>query len=256
MKILDCETRETTYTSLVNILGVDRCCIDKAFEEFDIDKYYENNPYPSIEPDELVFGRVSSKPPSAYAFDRVCWFHLTRVPKSNTFLTKGILSLNRAIDSIWGFLYSLIDNKVSEKEWSDFRRRLVDLNHDSAHLYKMKVNNHSAGGPYAILVREIAFKSEQVGSHDYLRVPEIVEDICLCFRDQYGVDLLAAYKANSNPCIVKFAHDEPRSDCVTVALYYLYNCYYKNDLSWKCNTCFDNLGRPVPPKRILKVEWL
>lgn len=34
------------------------------------------------------------------------------------------------------------------------------------------------GGPYAILVREVAEHTKAVGQHDYLGMPEIIEDLC------------------------------------------------------------------------------
>ena len=45
-------------------------------------------------------------------------------------------------------------------------------------------------GPYAMLVREIAFNSQVVGNHDYLKIPEIIEDMCMDVQKVYGVDAL------------------------------------------------------------------
>lgn len=42
----------------------------------------------------------------------------------------------------------------------------------------MKLASKQLWGPYAMLVREVAALSKEVGNHDYLDAPEIIEDIC------------------------------------------------------------------------------
>ena len=72
----------------------------------------------------------------------------------------------------------------------------------------MKVRNPFHWGPYAMLVKEIAFVTDEVRNHDYLDAPEIVEDICFTFSDKYNFDLLRIFKSNTYPCIVKFIFQE------------------------------------------------
>ncbi len=259
MRILDCETKETTYTSLAAILDVDKGAMDAVFEELDIDRFDKDNPDYPDPPECVVFSRVSRRPLSAVALDGVCWFHLTRIPKSEVFLTSGILPLNLVIDSIWASLYSRVENWLPKEKWAAFRERFTTDDPqagNSQYLYHMKVTESLHWGPYAILVREIAFMPQVVETHDYLRTPEIVEDICRGFQEEYKFDLLAEYRAISERCIVKFTDDRPRRECIVTALWYLYASYhnYKPSVDW--STCFDNHGVPVPPGRILRVEWL
>jgi len=75
-----------------------------------------------------------------------------------------------------------------------------------------------------MLVKEIGFND--VGNHDYLRVPEIVEDICLSFQQQYGIDLFHRYLSNTKSCIVKFYSENVKECYLYSALYYLY-CIYR-----------------------------
>lgn len=254
MKTLDCETRDTTYTSLEDILGVSKSAIDAIFQQLNIEQFYEDHPDSAIEPRDWLFSNISPIPLSTVRLDRVYWFHLTRVPKSTTFLNNGLLPLGQAIDAIWNFLHLLVETKISKEEWAGFRKNLTLSHH--ARLYRMKIGNPMLWGPYAILVKEVAFNPQEIGNHDYLRTPEIVEDICLCFQEKYGIDLLMLYMANSIPCIVKFMDDIPQNDYVTTALYYLYACYHRHELSLYCNTCLDSRGISVKPERIAKVEWL
>ena len=184
-------------------------------------------------------------------YDRTCWFHLTRTVPSNNF-GQGILPLGACLDSIWSFLYLLARKHVSPEEWGEFGRDMGSHHH--AGLYEMKADDPMYWGPYALLSRDHAFKSYEVGNHDYLRAPEIVEDICICFSQRRDFDLLGAFMKKTRPGIVKF-FDGPRADCVPTAVYHLYNAYRGNICSGECNTCYDGEGVPVPAERILKVEF-
>ena len=118
----------------------------------------------------------------------------------------------------------------------------------------MKVSNSLHWGPYALLTRDHAFKSKEIGNHDYLGGPEIVEDICFCFAEKHGFDLLAAFLKRTKACIVKF-FDGPRDGCVDTAVYHLYKAHWGHHCSMQCNTCYDGKGIPVSPARIMKVEF-
>jgi hypothetical protein len=98
-------------------------------------------------------------------YDRTCWFHLTRTITANKF-RQGILPLGQRLDAVWDFLYSVSD----AMHW----------------------------GPYALLIKDHAFKSEQIGNHDYFDSPEIVEDVCIYFTERHRFDLLAAFKNSTN----------------------------------------------------------
>ena len=118
----------------------------------------------------------------------------------------------------------------------------------------MKVSDADHWGPYGVLVRDVAFCPAEIGNHDYLGIPEIIEDISLCFVEQYGFDLRSAFIQNSQPCIVKFIDYTPDPRCLPPALYYLYSRFHGEPLSLSCNTCFDGLGKSVRQKQIQRVE--
>ena len=46
--------------------------------------------------------------------------------------------------------------------------------------------------------------SQDIGNHDYLRTPEIVEDICITFDELYGTNLMPVFLKATEPCIVSF----------------------------------------------------
>jgi hypothetical protein len=251
MKVLDCETIDSTYESLEQILGLGRSQLESVFEGIDVESFYEENrsyPHP---PESLIFSEVRKVATLPGFYDRTCWFHLTRTAPSNNF-AQGILPLGQYLDSIWSFLFQLARKHISPEEWGKFRRNMGPHHH--AGLYWMKAKDEMHWGPYALLTRDHAFKSKEIGNHDYLGAPEIVEDICICFSERYEFDLLGAFMRKTKPGIVKF-FDGPRGDCVSTAIYHLYNSYRGNGCSAQCNTCYDGEGAPVMPERIMKVEF-
>lgn len=141
---------------------------------------------------------------------------------------------------------------MSAEEWGEFRHDMGPNHH--ADLYRMRSSNARQGGPYALLTRDHAFKSEEIGNHDYPGAPEIVEDICICFTEKYGFDLLAAFMKSTKPCVVKF-FDGPQGGCIETAVYHLYKTHWGHQCSQECNACYDGKGIPVAPQRIMKIEF-
>jgi hypothetical protein len=120
----------------------------------------------------------------------------------------------------------------------------------------MKVEDCFHWGPYAILIRDMAFCSSEVGNHDYLDVPEIVEDICVCFSEWADSDLLQVFRQHTRSCIVKFVVYEAKPEHLGVALYYLYCKENGIQLSIAANTCRNLCGQTVSPKHICSVEYV
>lgn len=215
MKILDCETLESTYSSIENISGVNEQQLKSIFDETNFDDLEDFYYF-----DKHLFSKVK-KSSTSIDFDGVCWFHLTRVGK-NTNFSDGILPLQLSVEKVWNFLYSLIKNDFSENEWKKFKDlldggKVSRENNSFTHaqrLFQMKTKKQYLGGPYAMLVREIAFNSKQVGNHDYLNMPEIVDDICTCFECVYDIDLTNRYLALTQSCIVKFLCKNSRQSCL------------------------------------------
>lgn len=202
MNHLDCETQDSTYDSLARALGVPRHGMDAAFRAMpplaDGAAADESELW-----DRLKCGTTPAG--AAAGVDAVCWFHLTRLPDPKSVRRLGVLPLNLALDSIWDFLHGLLPSPSSRPEWDAFRARLDTRDDRRTRLYRAKVRNPLHWGPYAILMREAAARPKEMGCHDYLRTPEIVEDICRAYALESGVDLAPAYRAATRPCVVKFS---------------------------------------------------
>jgi hypothetical protein len=126
----------------------------------------------------------------------------SRVPPSADF-AEGILPLDSALPKIWPAIIAAQPEARKKTILERLRRRGVPN-----HLYNFKVGATFAQGPYAMLVREVAFHANTIGNHDYLRTPEIVEDICSGYEEHSGERILEETLKTFRPCIVKFEHPE------------------------------------------------
>ncbi|QQP11348.1 hypothetical protein FJQ98_19340 [Lysinibacillus agricola] len=193
---------------------------------------------------------------SQFQYDKTFWFHLSRTTPFNNF-KEGLLSLNDNLENLWDLLFTLQEGFLPKDEWNIFRKSLEsDCPSHFASLYRMKASDKIHGGPFAMLIREVAFHSEEIGNHNYLGVPEIIEDICFPFQEKYGFDLLTKFKKVTLPCIVKFETTDVEEYHLGVVINFLYHKYHSLELNLDCNTCFDGYGKSIPNKALLQIEYL
>jgi hypothetical protein len=84
----------------------------------------------------------------------------------------------------------LVADTVTSADWDRPRTEIdAGAGGHSGHLYRLKVNGPNRhGGPYALLAREHHLPRN--GHHNYLAIPEIVEDIARCC----GLDLAQRFQ--------------------------------------------------------------
>lgn len=251
LKILDCQSIESTYQSLEDILGIKESHLHKLFDSVDI---YDSS-WSYIEPVRRLFSYVRRETHCKVDFDASCFFHCTRTRSSNTF-DEGLLPLDQMIDKIWDFLFDLTEGQVISQQWADFRHSMQSNNSHWADLYRMKLADASLhGGPHAFLIRETTIKGIKDKHYvNYFRIPEIVEDICYCCP--YNINLRHKFIANTVPCIVKFIDYTDSKTALRTAMIYAYHKYRNLELSLACNGGFSGKGVQVPKDVILKVEFL
>ena len=228
--------------------------VDRGFLETKFEVYYKEHPDSFGTPGELILSTIGKTP---RAFERTCWFHLTRTLPTNKF-DGGILPLNKVIDRIWNDLFVLVENDLSFEEWSAFKHWMeTTCNNQFAHLYQLNVNNPEFWGPFAMLVREVAFHPSEVSNHDYLRAPEIVERISTCFYERYGreIDLQKRFQRETSPCVVKFIRDGGDQASIKTALHYLYNTFWGVKVITDWNETFDAKGEIIDRKDVLKIDF-
>jgi hypothetical protein len=248
--ILDCESQDSTYRSLSNLFGCSKKALVSLLSAIHIDEIYQNvENSPDIAPDEYVFQEAIKKFRVNPVPHYVCWFHLTRTTQSATF-AQGILPLGIALGAIWETLSKIFEGTVYHSNLVELKTTGIVNYH-----YNLKTPDAFHWGPFAMLVKETAFKASEMGNHDYLRLPEIIEDICNGYYDRFGSHI-HEYVVNSlKPCIVKFKSLGRVDDgCIKAALYYLHVCIHKKNLCIDANTCFDGKGKIVPFENIIKIE--
>src|SRR5713101_3792408 len=103
MRVLDCESVESTYDSLESILDVKRSDLEAVFDALDIEKFYQENRHYDKPAETLLLERVTGLISPTVTFDAVCWFHLTRTNPLNAF-EQGILPLGQQITALWKYL--------------------------------------------------------------------------------------------------------------------------------------------------------
>lgn len=99
---------------------------------------------------------------------------------------KGIQPLDDALDGIWRLLFKVFEESEHFKNLNDLR------NSDVPNFqYRLRVGKPFHCGPYAMLVREAAFRAGEIGNHDYLVVPEIVQDICRGYEERFNASIVS-----------------------------------------------------------------
>jgi hypothetical protein len=250
--VLDCEDGESAIESLSECFDCKRSDLINVLQSIDIEEVYsdfENSP--SVAAEEYLYDYVVAKLGEPDETESIFWFHLTRTLEDNDF-SDGILPLSEALDLVWETLFSIFEGSKVCQNLKDMRGNGVD---DCQ--YNLKSDDSVHSGPYGILVREIACKASELAQHDYLALPEIIEDICAGYQREYGEAIYDEISKILVPCVVKFSEEgEANQGAIEAALFYAYT--YANDLPVSINSvwCFDGEDCAVPYNNIAYVKFL
>lgn len=188
------------------------------------------------------------------AFSEVRYFHGTRTLDPDSFRQRGLLPLGERLEDIWRELRDVGSGLLAPDQFGALR---ADIERggggDGGWQYRLKTSASMHHGPFGEYVREHFLRPHELSSHDYLRTPELVEDIAHAAHDLYRVDLLGAYTKATEPCIVAF--DMPlddAADAVASACWYLWAISRGELTRYACGG-FDGQGVAVPPAAIRDV---
>ena len=250
---LDCETIETTLCSLCNAFSCSEKKLIEALLSLDLEKTYSEN-WENIElpSDEYLFRHISDILGTPKSFNTICWFHGTRTTEGNLF-QKGILPLGEILPEIWDILCNLAENKETKE-----RLKKMQLDGFSNFHFEYKSTDPFHWGPYGILVKDVAKYATKLGQHDYLAMPEIIEDICNGYEKKYGESIIEIYQEKLKPCIIKFT-TQADNNCINeiiAALSYAYTDIRRKKVSMNAVTCFDGHNSTIPAQNIISVEYI
>lgn len=254
--VLDCQNEKSALQSVALYFKTDVESIKSTLTKNNLDKKFRMrlNKYDYF--CDFLYDYFRKKF-SVENIECVMWFHLSRSLNPKDYY-EGIFPLNIILPKLQKDLYKLVSSEISENEWEEICKG------DGAGFrktrYNMKISEKCHYGPYAMLVREIAFNSQTVGNHDYLNIPEIIEDMCMDVQKVYGVDVLEIFVKKASPIIVKFKEEliDNANDkhYIGTALTYLYNKLHGESLCLMCNTCYTGYGIGIKKNDIVSVEIL
>lgn len=252
--LLDCETPHSTAQSLARLFSCSLQSLTALLSDPAVMAYYEQNCHRLVDFPEYLIQVVEKHFGYPTEPDGICWFHTTRVAPGTTF-EEGILPLGSVMPRLQQTLVDQVDDAEAREILSKaLSKRVIPDFH-----FQNKTTNSVHWGPYAILVRDVAFHSNQLSQHDYLGMPEIIEDICFGLEKSTGLKLLPIFQQKLRPTIVKFVNRDGDDGylCIPTALCYLRECIlHGQPESMNSVYCFDGEGRPVPPADIIKIEYL
>lgn len=250
---LDCATRQSTEHSLVVAFS----CSVEALRQFVADTahsaYYEEHWQRLDAFDRWFYQRACEQFGQPMLPTEICWFHGTRVPDGTTF-AEGVLPLGAWLPRLQESVLATLDDELAKRQVeAAFERQGGFGMH-----FRNKVKDSLHWGPFAILVREVADHAKAIGQHDYLAMPEIIEDLCEDVKLASGLDLLSDFEERWKPAMVKFI--APAGDsadfALAIALCYLRECALNGRPGFGAVWCFDGHNQAIPPERILSIEWV
>jgi hypothetical protein len=188
--VLDCQSPESTLQSVAAIFNCPPAFLRAFLANPEIGEYYETN-FESL-PDfrEYLYLVVEKHFGGARCLDAVCWFHTTRVAPGTSF-SEGVLPLGAVLPRLKETLVEL----VGDVEMRKVLKAKLDADSVADHHYQNKTTDELHWGPYAILVKEVAFCANELSQHDYLGIPEIIEDICNGLEEPLSSKLIGISKS-------------------------------------------------------------
>jgi hypothetical protein len=257
LRILDCESVDSTFTSLEIITGVHCNEIREFLINLDLNKIKEKANYNSSELNDEILNEFKSTFNPNLEYDYVCWFHLTRTYEDNDY-EDGLLPINEVKNKIWDFLFNLIKDDLTEYQWLQFRKDFENetLNNPEANwrAYLYKINTaKSFPSPHGYLIKEVGLDE---GKDHYLKHPEIVMHIGHAIQSTFNIDIINRFQTSTNPCIVKFRSKNTKLIYIADALYYLHNKLLNEQFTMNSNNCFDGVGKKIDHEDIIEIKYI
>lgn len=251
---LDCNSRASTESGLSAVFSCTVEELRRFVSDPSRDAFYEANwsTLPAFE--RWLYAQACEHLGEPNLPAELCWFHGTRVPVGTTFV-EGIVPLGQGIQRLKEAILATLDDTAARAAVGAAFGRPEG---SSMHFHN-KVGHEIHWGPFAILVREVADHANALGQHDYLAMPEIVDDLCEEVRMADGIDIRAAFEDRWVPAMVKFyapCDSDAAQYAVSTALCYLRECALSGRPRVGSVWCFDGGNVAVAPERILDIEWV
>ena len=247
--ILDCESYATALRSICGIFNLSEESLVNFLKDHTLYDEY-NTKYSEITDfnNFLCCTFINEYNIDLTLLKSVYWFHLARTMDHQAY-NMGILPLGEVEHKLLEDVYQLVRNAISHEEWKRIVKKLYCFAQHSCRLAKIY------HGPYAILIKEQAYHLNEPGHHDYLAVPETIEDLCTVAKEETGIDLLSMFQKASYPIIVKFLTDSQKGhrNIIKDTILYLHKKCLGEKISPE-GYGFDSEGKAILPSQIVKIE--
>jgi hypothetical protein len=252
---LDCTSMTTTLTSIATVAGVETLQLQRAIDDFDESRFDDRSEDAYVRMPREVLSTLGCDLDSVH-IDGALYFHGTRVLDPEAIRREGLLPLDRMIEQIWEMLFGLTRDVCDQAEWSAFRADIEKGGGDhDGWLYRTKTRRTASSfGPFAVLVRDTLLHSDDVGNHDYLDCPEIVQDIARAFYRSFGVDVESRFRATSHAVIVTIRSTAVWVGSLRAALWYAFDMLRDQAITSNANEGFDSHGQVVSPADVIGLE--
>lgn len=223
MPWLDCRTYESALRTVAAAVGVSADRLAAAIIATDPDFSGASSEDPVEAFPREILSRVGVEL-AHVELDEVLLFHGTRLADVESVRRYGLQPLSRRLKAIWELLGNLARPELGQEEWLDFRNWVEAGGGDhDGELYRLKTRDALHDGPYAVLIKDTLMRPEELGHHNYLDCPEIVQDICRCHSARLGLnpDLEARFKAATAPCIVTVRRTGVDSRAIGPAIWFI-----------------------------------
>ncbi len=175
------------------------------------------------------------------------WFHNTRVADKTNF-KEGILPLDKMVNKI---------NKEMNNFITDLNLTTSTKSLKESSMIQGKLKSNYDKGPWGVLIRNSALEKVD-GIHNYLSIPEIVEDIV---NHKYSFNqaqqILKEYKKVTVPCIIKFkSSKEIHPERLSSVINYLFHKLNNEKIDGNCNSNISLMGEKIDYDSIIKIEFL
>ena len=254
MAWLDCRTHESALRTVAAAVGVstDHLAASIIASERDFSGASTEDPVEAFPREILSRAGVEL---AHVELDGVLLFHGTRLADAESVRRCGLQPLSRRLEAIWEMLRDLARPELGEEDWLDFRDWVEagGADHDGE-LYRLKTRDALHDGPYTVLIKDTLMRPEELGLHDYLDCPEIVQDICRCHSARFGPDpdLEARFKAATDPCIVTIRRAGIGSRAIGPALWFIRAQLLGETLNLCTAGGFP--PRPIAPEDVVAVD--
>lgn len=255
---LNCSSLETSVSSLSKIFDCNERDIIKEISFNHKENFERQDDFCYFE--DFLFDVFTKSFHGYLSLDSVIAFHGTRTLRNNNF-ENGLLNLSESLGQIWETLI-----KYSSEEHKNRFKELMKEEHfgynDNRYGFKII---HQDFGPYGFLVKDSLFSSQALGNHDYLNVPEIIEDILFEYSKRYGFELLSLIEYFNKKMvskIVSFKHDKHSENdnnldyYIRFSIAYIYNKIRDINVDNSSLVCIDRKGKNIYQNDIVDVYIL